>query len=184
MRLNPEDVFDTPQGLQTVYDTSRIYSSAEISFPVRMGITNAVVRDSVLLNIREKFPRDVAASTKSGTLNFEIENGLPLSIEFRATLITLVSGAGPDTLMFIPTDGPRFIEAGVADGSGNVVAPTISRFSMTFSGPEARQFEEAEVLWMELNVQTANNGSIVRIRPTDAVKVRASGNLVYQVNKP
>lgn len=184
MTLNPEDIYITPQGMQTVYDTSRIYSSAELSFPVRMGITNAVVRDSVLLNVRDKFPRDVAASTKSGTLYFEIENGLPLSIEFQATLMTLVPGIGPDTLMFIPTDGPRFIEAGATDGSGSVIAPTVSRFSMTFSGPEARQFEEAEVLWMELNVQTANNGSVARIRTTDAVKVRASGNLVYQVNKP
>ncbi|MEX1140210.1 MAG: hypothetical protein WEB33_07575 [Bacteroidota bacterium] len=184
MTLNPADVFDTPQGVQTVYDTSRIYSSAELSFPVRMGITNATVRDSVQIDVREKFPRDIASSTKSGTLYFEIENGLPISIEFRATLIGRVPGGDTDTLLVIPTDGPRFIDAGVADGSGSVVSPTVSKFSMAFSGPEARRFEEAEVLWMELNIQTANNGGIVRIRPTDAVKVRASGNLVYQVNRP
>jgi hypothetical protein len=55
---------------------------------------------------------------------------------------------------------------------------------MTFSGPETQQFEEGEVLLIQLDLQTASGGSIVKIRPTDFVNVRASGNLVYQVNKP
>jgi len=184
MTVNPPDVFGTPEGIQTMYDSSRIYSSVDMSFPVRMGIANATVRDSIPLDIREKFPRDVASSTKSGTLYFEVENGLPLSIVFRSALLGRGPGGNRDTLMLIPSDGPRIISAGITDGSGLVSAPTITRFSIPFSGPEAQQFEEGEVLLMELELQTANNGSVVKIRQSDSVKVRASGNLVYQVNKP
>jgi hypothetical protein len=180
MTVNPADVFGTPQGLQTVYDTSRIYSSVDLSFPVRMGITNATLRDSVPLNIREKFPKDIASSTKSGTLYFEIENALPLAIEFRSALL----GGDRDTLLLIPVDGPRIIDPGLTDASGSVTGSTVTRFSMTFSGPEAQQFEEGEVLLIQLDLQTPSGGSIVKVRPTDFVNVRASGNLVYQVNKP
>jgi hypothetical protein len=168
--LNPPDIFDTPQGFQTVYDTSRLYSSVDMSFPVRMGITNGRITDTISLNVREQFPKEIASSTRSGSLSFEIENGLPLALWFRSALLRPGPGGVPDTLLQIPTDGPRFIASGVTGSDGAVTNPTISRFTIALSGQEAARFEEAGSLWIELLVESAVSGSIVKVRTTDIVR--------------
>lgn len=185
MTLNPPDVYAAPDGLQTVYDSSRVYSSVDVLFPVRIGISNATIRDSVPLLVREKFPRDLAKSTRTATMFFAVENGLPFTVQFRAALLGPGPGGPRDTLLMIPTDGVRVIQAGVvAAATGLVTTATVSEFAMEFTGPEAERFGDGENLLIQLDVETPDNGSIVKVRDTDAVRVRASGHLQYHVNKP
>ncbi len=184
MTANPPDVYPGPDGRQTIYDTSKVNASVDITFPVKIGITNAVLRDSVSINTKEQFPKGLAESSKSGTLFFDIENGLPLSLTFRAFLVGDGPGATRDTLLLIPTDGPRLIAPANVDASGNVTTSTVSRFSITLVGDNLAKFEASDAMLVQFGVETTNSGSIVRVRDTDFVKVRASGNIVYTVNKP
>lgn len=184
MTLNPSDLYAAPEGRQVVYDTSKIYSSVDVTFPVRMGIMNATVRDTIPLRVREKFPRDLAKSTRTATLNFSIDNGIPLALEFRSALLGPGPGGPRDTLLVIPTNGTRTIQAGIVDAAGAVVAPVVSNFAIELTGPEAELFERGESILVRLDVASAGGGAVVKVRDTDAVRVRASGTLVYQVNKP
>lgn len=184
MTLNPSDLYAAPEGRQEVYDTSKVYSSVDVTFPVRMGIMNATVRDTIPLRVREKFPHGLAKSTRTATLNFSIENGIPLALEFRSALLGPGPGGPRDTLLIIPTNGTRTIQAGIVDAGGIVVAPVVSNFAIELTGPEAELFERGESILVRLDVESSGGGAMVKIKDTDAVRIRASGTLVYQVNKP
>ncbi|MBI2620014.1 MAG: hypothetical protein HYW57_08025 [Ignavibacteriales bacterium] len=183
MTVNPPDVYSGPEGNQTIYDTSQVNSSVDITFPVKIGIKNAFVRDSVAINVKDQFPKGMAESSRSGTLFFDIDNGLPLALSFRAFLVGTPAGFR-DTLLLIPTDGPRIIAPADVDASGNVTSSTISRFSISLVGDDLAKFEASDGMLVQLDVETTNGGSVVRVRNTDFVKLRASANLVYTVNKP
>ncbi|HEX9614357.1 MAG TPA: hypothetical protein VGA55_02580, partial [Bacteroidota bacterium] len=184
MLINPPDVYSTPDGINTIYDTSKVYANVDMAFPVRIGIDNGAVRDTVPLNVKEKFPKSFASSTKSGTLYFDIVNRFPFSLEFRSALLQYGSGNTVDTLTMIPSDGPRVIPASPVDGTGSAIDSTISRFAITMTETQAQFFELSDLMWIELNLETANSGSVVKLKDSDYVRVRASANLVYQVNKP
>jgi len=180
MTVNPPDVFAS--GLkETIYDTSNVYSSVDLWFPVALGINNASVWDTVDINSSDKFPKDFATSSQQGTIYFDVENGIPLSFSFRAALLQRAGGGVLDTLLFIPTDGPRMIDAAAVDGNGVVTGPSTSRFSISLTGPNLQEFGSADLMWIDLGVATSNGGSVVKVQNTQTIHVRASANVVYRV---
>ena len=180
MTVNPPDVFAS--GLtETIYDTSKVYSSVDLWFPVALGINNASVWDTLDINSSDKFPKDFATSSQQGTIYFDVDNGIPLSFSFRAALLQRAGGGVLDTLLFIPTDGPRLIDAAAVDGNGVVTGATTSRFSISLTGPNLEEFGSADLMWIDLQVATSNGGSVVKVQNTQTIHVRASANVVYRV---
>jgi len=180
--INPSDLYSTPAGFQTVYDTTHVYGSVETAFPLSIAITGGELTDTVDLGDEQKFPKDFAESARSGTMYFEVTNGLPLSLSFRAMLIGS-TGAGRDTLLRIPGLGPQMIGPPVVGPDGFVVTPLVTTFAVSLTGAEMERFNAANLMKYTLYIETADGQKPVKIRSGDSVRVKASANLVYTVNR-
>ncbi|HAL56883.1 MAG TPA: hypothetical protein DCP63_10520, partial [Bacteroidetes bacterium] len=182
--MNPPDVFPTSQGIKSIYDTTKLYSSIDLSFPLKLAIAGGEVTDTVDIGSGEKVPKDFVTSVKSGTMYFELTNGLPIQLSLRAALIGKTTSGRRDTLLWIPTDGPRVIAAASIDQGGRVSGSKLSSFSIRLIGSEIDKFNDADVMWFKLQVETSGGGvTPVQIRGSDFVRIRASANMVYTVNK-
>ena len=180
--INPADVYPTPAGLRTVYDTAHVYGSMETVFPVSLSIVGGEVTDTVDLGDQEKFPKDFVKSARGGTMYFEVTNSLPFSLSFRAALIG-PTPTGRDTLLHLPTTGPQAIAPPAIGPDGTATTPAVTSFAVTLTGAEMDKFNGAEVLWYSLRIDTADGPKPVKIRSNNSVRVKASANLVYTVNK-
>jgi hypothetical protein len=182
--LNPPDVFPTDEGIQTIWDTTKIYPSVALSFPSRLGLSGGVVTDTIDLGNSAKFPKDFVNSLKSGTMFLEITNGLGIQVTFRSFLIGTVGGQR-DTLLRIPTDTSRTLLAGQIDAAGYVTTPRTSAFSVTLTGNDLAKFDLANTMGIRLDIETSGGGSVpVKLRSTDFIRIKASMNVQYTVNKP
>ena len=66
--MNPSDIFPTLQGIQTIYDTTKVYAAVDLTFPLRAGIAGGEVDETVSLTNGQKLGPDVINSVKSGTM--------------------------------------------------------------------------------------------------------------------
>ena len=180
--INPSDVYPTPSGLRTVHDTAHVYGSLETVFPVSLSIVGGEVKDTVDLGDQEKFPKDFVKSARSGTIYFEVTNSLPFSLSFRAALIG-PTPTGRDTLLHLPAAGPQAIAPPAMGPDGTVTTPAVTSFAVTLTGAEMNKFNDAEVLWYSLHIDTADGPKPVKIKSSNSVQIKASANLVYTVNK-
>ena len=86
-----------------------------------------------------------------------------------------------DTLLFItPSDT---IQPAAVDINGLTTAPTFSKTSISLNGAQMVQFNNADSLFIRLDMSTSNNGQVVRVRDTDYIRVYAKGDITYTVNK-
>ena len=180
--INPVDIYPTPAGLRTVYDTTRIYSSVKVFFPVSLSIQGGEVTDTVDLGNQEKFPKDFTRSARGGTMYFEVTNSLPFSLSFRAAFIG-ATATGRDTLLHVPGSGPQAIAPPAIGSNGVVTNPVVTSFAVTLTGAEMGKVNMADVLWYSLQIETADGSKPVKLQSSNAVHVKASANLVYRVNR-
>ena len=183
--MNPSDVFPTAQGLQSIYDTSKVYSAVDLSFPLKLAVVGGEVTDTADIGSGEKFPKDFVKSVKSGTVYLEVVNGLPIQLTLRAALLgRSAPGQRPDTLLWIPTDGTRTIAAAPIDQNGLTAGSKTTAFSITLMGSEIDKFNDANTAYFKLQVVTTGGGTTpVKVRSSDFVTIRASANMVYTANK-
>lgn len=180
--LNPPDLYaSSPE--QTIDDTSRVSASVAVTFPLNLSLSGGELIDTISLGDEEKFPTGLVTKTQMGTMFFEITNGLPVQISFRAALLGNTS-TGRDTLLWLPTDGPRVLAAAVLAPSGSVASPSLTRFSVVMTSADLEKFNQADALWYRLQIETAGGGiNAVTLKDSDFVQVKASANLVYRVNE-
>ena len=182
--MNPPDIYPTSQGIQTVYDTSKVYASIDVWFPIKLALANGQISDTSGIDHNNDASKDFSKATKSATAYFEVTNGLPIQLIFRAALLRKSAFGRMDTILWLPSDGPRTIVAAAVDQNGNATGPKVSSFSVRLLGSDAEQFNNADALWYKLQVETTGGGTVpVRFRQQDFVTVRASANMVYTINK-
>lgn len=180
--LNPQDVFPTSQGVQSIWDTTKIYPSVNLTFPSRLGISNGILTDTIDLGNESKFPKAFVNSLERGTMFLEITNGLGFQLDVHAYLIQRRGGV-VDTILTIAPSGR--IEAGQIDASGNVIQPRVSSPSVSLTGTELAKFDVANTLGLRLDLATTGGGTTpIKIRSSDFIRIKASLNVKYMVNKP
>ena len=182
--MNPPDIFPTSQGIQTIYDTSKVYTSIDVSFPLKLALAQGEIADTVTIENSQKLSKDLEKSVKSATMYFEVTNGLPIQVSFRAALLRKSAFGKPDTLLWLPADGPRTIAAASVDQGGSVIAPKTSPFSIGLMESEAEKINDADAIWYKIQIETTGGGTVaVKFRQQDFVTVRASANMVCTMNK-
>lgn len=171
----------------TIADTSKLYQSVNMYFPMRIGLANGRVEEKVDLGSGEKFPKEFAEDIVRTSLRFAVTNGLPAQLGFRVRLLGKPTPtAARDTLLKIPADGSaRFILAAPVDALGKTTGSQKSIFEIALTDSEVVQFNKADTLVFRLDLQTTGTGTQpVWFRTTDFIRVRMGGNMVYTVNKP
>ncbi len=182
--LNPPDLYSTPLGQQTIWDTTKLYTDIDVTFPLKIGIAGGVLVDMVDIGNEKKFPRDVTESIVRGTLYVEVENGLPIQMRLRSAFLQTGPLGNKDTLLWIPQSSPATILSSVVDQNGLSVNTRKSAFSITLKGSEMELVNAADILWFRFEIETPNGGKTpVRFRSTDLIRIRASANTVYTVNR-
>jgi hypothetical protein len=182
--MNPPDIFPTAQGIQTIYDSTKVYASTDLSFPLKVGLAGGEVSDLVTLTDEDRLEEDVVKSIKTGTMYFEITNGLPVQLALQSAFLGKLVGGRRDTLLWIPSDGPRTIVAAPVDQGGSVTGPRTTAFFVQLKQSDMATYNSADAIWYRLRVETTGGGSApVKVRSTDFVTVRASATMVYTLNK-
>ncbi|MBI5463842.1 MAG: hypothetical protein HY966_02660 [Ignavibacteriales bacterium] len=184
-------------GSSTIYDSTKLYTRVNVYFPLKIGIVNGSARDSISLP-KGNF-QDLAKSVKSGKINLELENGIPLQLVFRAQLRgKLTPSSSYRTLLTLPTTGDSlFILPAQVDANGNTTSPRYSSFAFQLSDfmrkrdstlklNDAELFNLADSLYFQIGIITSsdNNAKTVKLRQTDYLRTRMSASLIYTVNKP
>jgi hypothetical protein len=161
-----------------------VYATVDLSFPLKLGLAGGEVSETIDLSDGEKVGKDVSKSVKTGTMYFQIANGLPLQLTMRAALLGQLIKGKRDTLLWIPTDGPRTITAASVDQGGSATGQKTSAFMIQLKNSDIDAFNNADAMWFKLQVETTGGGTVpVKVRSTDSVSVRASASMVYTVNK-
>ena len=182
--MNPLDVFPTAQGIQTVYDSTKVYATVDLSFPLKLGLAGGEVSETVDLTDDKDSGKDVTKSVKTGTMYFEITNGLPLQLVMQSAFLGKSIAGRRDTLLWIPTDGPRTIAAAPVDQGGSVTGTKKSTFLIQLKNSDIDAYNNADAIWYKLQVETTGGGTVsVKFRSSDSVSVRASATMVYTLNK-
>jgi hypothetical protein len=182
--MNPSDIFPTAQGIQTIYDTTKLYANVDLSFPLKLGLAGGEVIETANLNDDQRIEENVIRSFKSGTAYFNITNGLPVQLTLHSALLGYLKGGKRDTLLWIPTDGSRTIAAASVDQGGSVTSPKTTTFMVQLKQSEIERYNAADVFWFRLRVETTGGGTVpVKVRSTDFVTVRASTSIVYIMNQ-
>lgn len=186
LRMNPPSIFPTNQGLQRVDDTSKVYASIDTYFPLKLGITNGVLIDTVSLDSKQTFDKDFITSVKQGTMYLQVTNGLPFQMTFRAALLGRLTPTSPrDTLLRIPSTGTKTIQAATVNTVDGTVRDSLtSLITLNLTGSDLDKFNYADAMWFRFDIVTTSGVSTVKIRDKDFIRILASANLVYQLNKP
>jgi hypothetical protein len=182
--LNPPDVFASAGGYQTINDTSKLYSSIGIFFPMKMGISNAQYKD--VISIKGTFDSSFVSDVKSGSLYFSIDNGLPLSFGFLASFEGLDNTIhARRTFLTIPTNGtPQVISGGTVNTTtGMVSGSRTTSFQISLVSDEIQQLVAADSVAMVFQLSTSNAPTPIVLSASDLIHVRASATMVYTVNK-
>jgi hypothetical protein len=182
LTMDPPVIFAQTKTYQ-IDDTTKVYPSFDMNFPVALGIANGVMKEVVAFG-KEEIPKDFTKSVGQGTLTFYFYNKLPFKIFIRANFLGNYNPQTHkgDTLLFItPSDT---IQAAPVDNNGLTTAPRFSKTSISLNGAQMVQFNKADSLYIRLDMATSNNGQVVRVRDTDYIRVYAKGDITYTVNKP
>jgi hypothetical protein len=174
----------------TIYDTSKIYPSMSAIIPMKLGLLGGQYVD--VAAISGKFDSAFVASTKSGTLFFSIENHLPLALSFKANFLGK-SSTPPfkvDTVLRtpqLPLYSTYSIAGANVDASGSVTTSNTSTFNISLVTQEFQALSSSDSVYIKVTLNTSGaltpTVQAVKIKATDYIRIRASANAVYTVNK-
>jgi hypothetical protein len=178
--LNPEFPLGTSY---TTHDTSKIYPSFDVNFPVTVGITNGKVTDVVGFT-KAEVPKEFSKSVEHGTITFNFFNRIPLKMGFSATFLgnyDTPSMLDDSLFSIVPSN---LILAGQIDANGYSSAQTVSKVSITLDGDQMALFNKADSLRIQFQMATGTSGQVVKVRQSDYIRVYAKGDITYTMNKP
>jgi len=154
-------------------DTSEVGGAVRLDIPSNIGIKKGTVRDTVKLDFDKKYMDQV----QSGEIIFEIENGIPTSIQ--ASILLLDATGIPQRP--IPAN-PITIAAAQVSGDGFVSAPGLTNTAITLSYDELRALVNAQSGVLTIQLDTPPASPSVKFRTSDRVKFRITGTLNYRMD--
>ena len=181
LTMDPPDIF-AQSVVYSIYDTTKVYPSFDMNFPAAVGIQNGVMKE-VLAFGKGEIPKDFTKSVGQGSVTFYFYNNFPFKMFFRANFLGNYNPIThkADTLLYItPTDT---IQPAPVDVNGLTTGPMFSKASVSLNNAQMTQFNNADSLFIQVNMSTSNNGQVVKVRNTDYIRVYAKGDITYTMGK-
>jgi hypothetical protein len=183
--LDPIDVFAAGTNYD-IADTSKVYPGIDLDFPARFGLLNGSLRSVDPLKSKsggDIIPKDITKSVKQASLNVEATNGFPVQMSFRMNFI------GPDTLgvrdTLLQIAPSALIQAAQVDANGYPVSPRVTSFQVLLTNADMLNLNRADSVAVRVDLQTSGGGiAPVQFRSFDRLRLRASGRIIYTINKP
>lgn len=184
--VNPPDVYvPTLAGVGTIGSRSSVGGSVSVSVPLNLGISNGVVRDTLVIgdtlnNGRKGFMIDQSTINQynAGKVFIELESGLPAELAVSVSFL----GASRAHLMTLPQTGqPIRLAAARVDGSGNVVGTSTSVVALDLSKQEIANYNPSEYLAYNIGLNTSSGSPTVQFKTDNQLKVRVWTQLLGRV---
>ncbi|HOV98674.1 MAG TPA: hypothetical protein PK595_03765 [Bacteroidota bacterium] len=180
--VSPYDVYST-DNTYSIYDTSKVYPSMDVNFPMTAGIKNGHFTETV--EIESNISEDVTERTQEGSLTFNFINKLPMNLTCKTYMLGWIDSTRHlygklDSVIISDT-----IKACLVGSDGYTTTPVKSKASVTLTRSQAENLNRADSLQIDVGLSTAkNDGSPVKVRTTDYVTVYVTGTLIINAVKP
>jgi hypothetical protein len=178
--INP-DFASHPTEAYTIQDTSNIRPYIDMNIPSIMSITNGHILQTQ--DIKGKIPKEFTRAVKDGMMNFSFTNGIPLEMASDIHFLGENETTGRrDTLISFNSLGP--IDAAHLGTDSLADNPVVSPVKISLTGDQIEKLAQADSLVIRFDLETGNNGAIVKLRTTDAIRIQVSASARYIINKP
>ena len=179
-------VFNAPADMNnfyTIYDTSKVYPSLDVSIPTDLAIISGSVVGVEKDPISDDVEPSVIRSIIDGAMNLEFTNRIPIAMKFQMSFLKWDSTRSlSDTTFRILPD--TLINASDADVFGNATNPRISNMAIYLTGEEVNTMAESDSVCIRLFFNTGNGINPVKFRHNDFIRIRSSVNVRCTINKP
>ncbi len=139
-----------------------------------------VVIDSTM---PRQIPKELTSSMKNGTINIAFKNGIPLAMSSSIGFLGMNDSTGrSDTLVSFNSLGPIAAAHVGADRSAD--SSVVSNVKIYLTEDQVAKINKSDSLAIRLEFPTAGIGTVVIIRDSDEIRIQASANATYIVNKP
>ncbi len=187
--LDPQDEF-TNSNYYTIYDTTKIYPALDVKLPFGAGVQNGIITQMTSFG-KDVIPKDFTKAVVNGSITFTVINAIPIQLAFQSRLIrydTTGNGVHVDTLLYLPQvsrdSSYTILPAQYNTVNQIVTAPYRTTFTVALNSTDMQNFNQADSMLVRFVINTSNNGSYAKVRSTDSIRVFASGNINYIINKP
>ncbi len=174
--INPYDVYATRQ-VGVAEDTTCLYSSLDVSIPMRVGVFKGAFSDTVEVggNGEDKIDKDLLTKIKQATVYFKIENALPMNVKLNTTFLNDASAS----LMTLPKASDPAISLSAGTPSSPTVTPTPIRVSILPS--DADKFNDTQNIIAKLFIDS--NDQLVQFTTANYIRIRAYANIVVEIKE-
>ncbi len=184
--VNPPDCYTTDPLKAGGLSSACVFGgTVSLSIPLTIGITQATYRDTVAFGLAEdgsnkKPGEDQLKNVNTAKLHVELQNGLPADVKIRVHILDALH----HEILTIPQAG-GFLSVGAAgvDAQGYSTTPGGSTIEIALNHAEALQYSPATYVDYEVSMASAQGGSTVTFRTSDAIHVRVWTECSMGVNK-
>lgn len=176
---------DYEQVPYTISNTDSVTGHAEVNFPLNVGIEDGQFVDTTDYDLKDN--KEDIAKIKSVKLTVQISNGLAARVRYEGAILD--SATGQKLLDLIPNRTPAYIEVPAAqvNSNGEVIAPSNFTEKIELTGSDIEKFLNGKYILSKVSISTAGAAAGSALQPvefkiTDAVKIKATGQIVYKVS--
>ena len=184
--VNPPDCYTTdPLKAGGLSSSCTFGGSVALAIPLTIGITKATYRDTVDFGLAEdgsnkKPGQDQLKNVNTAKLHVELQNGLPADVSVR---IHILDAMHREILALPQSGGFLSVAAASIDAQGFSTARGVSNLEVDLNHAEAQQYSAATYVDYEVSLASAQGGSTVSFRTSDAIHVYVWTECSMGVNK-
>jgi hypothetical protein len=173
--INPEPVYNqTPHQIGIIYDTSHVYIGLDVDFPLKAGIFNGSLTDTLEISNTSSdgtlIDHDILSSIKQATIYLSVENTVSCGVSLQLNFLDQFG----NSLLQLPIAGQDSIW--IAPGPSQTATPIAVRIQTE----DALKFNDAQKVVLKI---TLNSGAQpTEFSTTDYVHVKAYSNMVFNVD--
>lgn len=164
--INPENTYGT------VLDTDSITGTMYLEIPLNLSVKDGSWADTTEVTL-DKTNRKRLGEVKNGTLNFTIENGLPIGVKIEPEFMdaekqVILMNASSLSVIEVP--------AASVDQQGRVTQSTPSTIKIHMTSEDFVKMMDARYAKVRIRLNTSSNDP-VKFRTSDFIKIRTTASV-------
>jgi hypothetical protein len=168
----------------TIYDTTKVYPSFDLSIPTDLTILNGSLADVEKNPIKDDMDKSITRSIIDGTMNLEFTNRIPIALKFQMSFLKWDSAKTHSDTTFRISPTSDSINASMVDTNGVAINPIISNIAIILTNAQADMMRQADSIYTRLYFNTGNGQKSAKFKRDDYIRIRSSFIGRATINKP
>jgi hypothetical protein len=166
----------------SIYDTSKVYPSFDLSIPTDLTILNGSLTD-VEKNPIKDVDKSISRSIIDGTMNYEFTNRISVELKFQMNFLKWDSAVThSDTLFRISPDS--LVKASAVDVNGVSTNSKTTNIAVILTSAQVDMMRQADSVYIKLYFNTGSGQNSVKFKRDDYIRIRSSFIGRATINKP